>query len=289
MHWFSLALLTAFFAATEAALAKRFLGDLRPLAMTACHQLSTLPFFIVLFLCIDKPPLAADFWQTVAVLLPLNMAGTLSYLAALQCAPISLTMPFLSFTPIIVAGSAYLMLGETPSWPGLVGILGVGLGSWILNFSGRRPRTLLAPLQALAHARGIWLMLLAAVVFGFTAVLGKKLILQSSPLYAVVVFFLIHNTLLGFGLLSVTRTPAAVLKTHLLPGLLVGLALMAHVICHFHGIALAPAAYMMSIKRLSVLFAVLYGGWLFKEPDILFRLAGAALMSAGAAVITLAG
>jgi uncharacterized membrane protein len=46
-------------------------------------------------------------------------------------------------------------------------------------------------------------------------------------------------------------------------------------------IAQVEAAYMIAIKRTSLLFGVLYRAWWFREQNILERLAGAVIMMAG--------
>jgi uncharacterized membrane protein len=51
---------------------------------------------------------------------------------------------------------------------------------------------------------------------------------------------------------------------------------------------MANAAYMISIKRLSMVFAVFYGHILFKEKEIANRLIGTSLMFAGAVLIAFA-
>jgi drug/metabolite transporter (DMT)-like permease len=50
-------------------------------------------------------------------------------------------------------------------------------------------------------------------------------------------------------------------------------------------IAQVEAAYMIAVKRLSLLFGVLYGAWWFGEENIRERLAGAAIMIAGVFLI----
>ena len=60
-------------------------------------------------------------------------------------------------------------------------------------------------------------------------------------------------------------------------------------LCHFHGIQLAPAAYLIAAKRLSLLFSVLYGGLVFREGFRRQRLLGAGLMAAGVGLIALKG
>lgn len=55
------------------------------------------------------------------------------YQRALSMAPMSLTVPFLSFTPVLLVFIAYVFLNERPSSLGLVGVLTVALGGYLLG------------------------------------------------------------------------------------------------------------------------------------------------------------
>lgn len=59
------------------------------------------------------------------------------------------------------------------------------------------------------------------------------------------------------------------------------------VITHVVAASLIQMAYMVSVKRTSLLFGVLLGALLFKETHIGQRLAGAAIMLAGFAMVAL--
>jgi hypothetical protein len=48
---------------------------------------------------------------------------------------------------------------------------------------------------------------------------------------------------------------------------------------------LVQAAYMMAVKRLSLLFALLYGGWLLGEARLAQHLAAGCLMLVGSGMI----
>ena len=63
----------------------------------------------------------------------------------------------------------------------------------------------------------------------------------------------------------------------------------ASILCHFHGISLAPAAYLIAVKRTSLLFSVLYGWFWLKEEELYTRFAGAGLMVLGVTFITVWG
>jgi drug/metabolite transporter (DMT)-like permease len=74
-----------------------------------------------------------------------------------------------------------------------------------------------------------------------------------------------------------------------LKGALVGCFLFVHILLHGFAVSMVTAAYMISVKRLSVLFGVIYGWILFKEKNIMIRLSGALFMIVGAILIILKG
>lgn len=289
MLWFTLALLTAFFSATEAALIKKLFGDLATPEMAVSPLLFGLPLFLILFCFLEAPPLAPGFWTTMVVLLPVNMAGFGCYMYAIQKAPLSLAMPVLSVSPAIVIGTGFLFLGEMPNLWGALGILAIASGSYVLNLDTARNGDILGPFKSLFKEPGVLAMLGAATIFAFAAVLGRKLILESSAVYAGALFFILHNTIILVVLRAFKKISFRSLLSRPKSGVAVGIASFGHIFCHFTSIALVAAAYMIAIKRLSSIFSVAYGGLIFKESNIMLRLMGAALMSVGAAVITIYG
>ncbi len=289
MLWFFLAFATAFFSATESALVKRWFSDLPAMEM-ACFSLAySLPFFALALALIPKPTLDPAFWPSMAYIVPLNASGFLLTIMAIKRSPLSLTMPFFSLTPAIVLGTGFLFLGEVPSPIGAAGVLALAAGGYVLNLNLARPADVLGPFRAIARERGSLYVILAATVYGFTAALGKVLIQQSAPLYAASTFFLVHNAGLLALLFATRLARPSILLTRPRAGVVVGATMFCHIFCHYASVALVAVAYMIAIKRLNGLISVIYGGVLFKETNMRFRLAGAALMSAGAAVIALFG
>src|ERR1700687_4180208 len=71
----------------------------------------------------------------VYLLLDTALVGcaTLLYLSALQASPLSLCVPFLAFTPILLIGTGYLILGELPSTAKLAGVVLVVVGSLVMH------------------------------------------------------------------------------------------------------------------------------------------------------------
>jgi drug/metabolite transporter (DMT)-like permease len=68
-----------------------------------------------------------------------------------------------------------------------------------------------------------------------------------------------------------------------------GLCSVLSYLCLAGGMELAPAAYLVAVKRLSLLFSVLLGGLWLKERPFLPRVLGAGLMCSGVGLIALRG
>jgi drug/metabolite transporter (DMT)-like permease len=181
-----------------------------------------------------------------------------------------------------------VVLGETPTIWGIIGILTTCMGGYILNFDPHN-RRVMAPFKALANEPGSWIMLVVAFLFSIAAVIGKKGILHSSPLFFSVSFFVVLNLLLTGGLVVTGKVRVAVLKKEPLKGGLVGLLMFAHAVLHCYAIVLAKAVYMIAIKRTSILWGVGYGYLLFGEKRIALRFGGALCMLAGTVIIVLKG
>jgi drug/metabolite transporter (DMT)-like permease len=56
---------------------------------------------------------------------------------------------------------------------------------------------------------------------------------------------------------------------------------------HFLALQRVEVAYMISVKRTSLLFGILYGALVFREPGLANHLPAAALMLAGVALMAL--
>ncbi|MCF8061293.1 MAG: DMT family transporter [Deltaproteobacteria bacterium] len=286
MAWLLLALTAALATAVVDTLSKKFFSDLTAFEMGLIRLVYALPCLVAGFVLIPRPELDAVFWTCIAVGLPLEVTALLCYMRAIKVSPLSLTVPFLAFTPAFVILTGYLFLGETLSLQGILGIALVVVGSYVLNLSHARERWL-APIFAVFREQGSWLMLLTSFIFSFTATLGKVAILHSSPPFFGVTYFL---CVLGLMLLISPAVPG-VRAAHLFlrpgPAMIIGLSTAVMVFSHTYAISLVEAAYMLSIKRTSLLFGVILGGLVFREVRIRERLLGAFIMLTGVFLIAL--
>ncbi|WP_028584429.1 DMT family transporter [Desulfogranum mediterraneum] len=288
MIWFTLALVTALASASQDSWVKYKFSSYSTAEMLAFPMLYSLPLLGVALFWVTIPQLDRTFWWCFLVSLPLNGVAFFLHMRAIQISPLSLTLPYLSFTPAFMFGTGFLFLGELPNLWGAVGVGIIVTGSYVLNINPSG-YTLLAPFRSLFKERGSMIMLLVAVMYSLAAVLGKKAILHSSVLFFTLFFFLSLNSLTLLVMeLSVKGRVARVLSRPG-PGSIAGVLFFTHLICHGWAISLTKAVYMISIKRMSILFGVLYGGIFFAEENLWYRLTGTALMVAGATLISLKG
>lgn len=285
MLWITLSLATAMTSAVEAAYLKRNYPNLSPLETGFYPNVYSLPYFLVFLIFLDVPELSPQFWQTFFTLLPVNVTGILLYFRAVRMAPLSLTLPYLAFTPAFVILTGFLILGETLNAAGIAGLLFIVLGSYMLNIEAKATGGWFAPFKAIVSEPGSRSALGAAIVFSFASVLGRKGILESEPLFFGTTFTIAQATTIALVLPLFGKARFSCLKQSPGKGLLLGAMTFAHIIFHNYAISLVKTAYMIALKRFNAIFGVIIGALWFKEHGIQSKLIGASLMVAGAAII----
>ena len=247
MTWVLFALTTAIALSTADALSKRALGKTDELVIVWVREGYALPFLALALLFVPIPELDAAFWLTVCGLVPLEVISLVLYIKAIRLSPLSLTVPFLAMSPVFIIFIAFATLGEVPSTGGVIGIVLITAGAYTLNASASK-EGLLEPVKAIFKEPG-------------------------SVLTIVLTIFLSAKGKLG----GVFEKPAVFLP--------IGLCTATMVITHFIAISMTQVAYMIAVKRLSLVFSVIYGWAMFKEEKIKERLLGSAIMLAGVASI----
>jgi len=281
--WVWLSLVAAFTLATSDALTKRALAFHDEYVVAWLRLVFSLPLLLIIFLFIPVPKLDKEFYTAFALSLPLEIASIILYIKALRLSPLSLTLPFLALTPVFLIIVSFIMLGERVSFAGVMGILFISAGSYTLNIS-KIKEGIFAPLRAITKEKGSVLMIAVALIYSFTSSLGKMAIKHSSPLFFGITYY---------AALAILFTPIVLYKRKsgkiegrtilavTLPGILYSLMVISHMIA----ISLAYVAYVITIKRMSLIIGVLYGYFFFKEKNIRERLFGAMLMFIGFVMI----
>jgi drug/metabolite transporter (DMT)-like permease len=284
--WIIFSLLTAFSLATSDALTKRLLAKRDMYFVAWARLVFCLPLLLLSFLFIEVPSLDRTFWIATLCALPLEITAIILYTKALKVSPMSLTIPFLALTPLFLIVISYVVLGEKVSLYGGIGILLMAVGSYALNFH-KAGKDLLAPFKAVFKEKGSLLMILVAFIYSFTSSLGKLAIEHSSPVFFGSFYFILVVILFTPIAFKKSGERLTILKEDFVPLVFIGVTYAIMIILHMIAINMTKVAYMISVKRVSLFFSILYGYLIFREKNIRERTFGSVILFSGFLLIVL--
>ena len=215
--------------------------------------------------------------------------ASLLYVRAVTVSPLSLTIPYLAFTPVVSAVVAVAVLGDMPGFTGFLGIFLVVLGAVLLHRGEGASLTSL--LRAPFNETGSWMMLLVALIWGTTTSIDKVAIRHGSE--ALLAFSLTAGSSIILLVVRQLRTQPRFSVSERTGrktlGLLALAALVgaAAVLCQFFAYREMFVAYVETIKRAGGLASVVIGVFVFKEGGFASRFPAAALMVIGIMLILL--
>lgn len=286
MTWLAWALICAFGMAMADASTKRGLGALsaRQLLIARC----ILPLIVLVPLAIATWPadVPRETWAWLVPSAILEVIAVGFYLRSIQGADLSQSLPYHAFTPVLVAGIGGPILGEAVSGTGLAGILLVFAGAWLLNINEFREgwhRPLTAPLRQ----RSARLMLLAASIYAFTGVFSRAPLAFLPPTFLGALYFTLVGVTAWIGLDPRGRVLRTLPWRNVWLWATVGwMTLM--IVTHFVALVGVKTAYMLAVKRTSLLWGIVLGALWLGEPDLRRNLLAGGVMVAGVALIALA-
>jgi drug/metabolite transporter (DMT)-like permease len=309
MLWIFLALLGAVANAAYFIIIKKYISALDPRILTGIGFTIGGILLFAISASLGFPAIGPEFFPAVAITVVLNICGLSLIFKALSSSDLSLSVPMLSFTPVFLIGTSYVILHEAPSFFGFLGICIIVSGSYVLNISAGHEHVL-DPIRSMMRNRASWYMLLVAFLFAVSINFDKIALLNSDPFFGMaltvmsigIAFLLISAYSLmirrnknkdlppcpvkkegeqEIPALGVPQKQFAILT--LLIGLFV--AIEAASINVAYTLQIVP--YVIAIKRLSIIFMVLYGTIVLAEGDITKRVTGAVIMVFGAMIILL--
>jgi drug/metabolite transporter (DMT)-like permease len=286
MLWAPLALLGAVLDAAYYALVKRYLPSLAGEVIAAGTFLSASAVLFLISLGRGIPPIGPALYPSVIATGTLNIVAALLVFYALERSDLSLAVPLITFTLVFLLGTSYLLLGELPTAAGAAGILLIVAGSLIMQVPATRGARAPGGGQE-RDGRGILAMLAVAFLYSLSLPFDKAVVLASDPVFGSSLVYLYIG--LAFLALSLARgtLAAAPRGTALRAYLVLGLVLTFEAVAINLAYTLQIVPLIIAVKRLSILFAVLFGGFLFREGEMEYRIPGACIMIAGAVAIVL--
>lgn len=291
MDWVTLALLSAFFLASADAVTKRYLSKCRSSEIVLVRFGISGVLLLPVLLVQPWPLLGVTFWSWMILLIPLEIIALLLYMRAITDSPLALTLPYLAFTPAFNTITGYLILGETISLAGFSGIMLIVGGTWLLNLEAGNSTSVLgviAPFRAIFRHKGSRIMLLVAAIYSVTSVMGKAAMQPVTPEFFGPFYFVTVGAATIFLFLVRDRSSFRIAWQHPWVSLLLGILMTGMVITHFYALEKVEVAYMIAVKRTSLLFGIVYGTWLFKETGAVKNLFAGTLMVVGVYLIVTA-
>ncbi|UCD03733.1 MAG: EamA family transporter [Candidatus Woesearchaeota archaeon] len=286
MVWFIFALLTALFASLKDLFSKKGLDKIDEYVLAFSLRTFALLFTLPLLFFIEIPKLGSQFWIALVVGGSLNIVTTILYLKALKASDMSISVPMITFTPLFLLIMSPILVGEFPSFFGIIGILFIVFGAYILKIR-ETSEGYLTPFKALLKEKGPRYMLIVAFIWSITSNFDKIGILNSSSNFwnISIQFFIV---VFMFPILLL-KSPD---KAYQVPNNLRAIVPLGIFVCLMRifqmiAIRLSLVAYVISIKRTSAVMTVLFGCLILKEKGIKERLTGVVLMIIGVLFILL--
>lgn len=288
MLWLLLAGLTAIFESLKEVSSKHNLKNIDEYVVSWAIRIFALPFLLPLLFFIEIPVLNESFWIALIFGSALNLVATIVYMKAIKSSDLSITIPMVTFTPLFLLLTSPLIIGEFTNVYGMMGIVLIVLGSYMLNIKQRK-NGYLAPFRALLSEPGPKLMLIVALIWSITSNIDKIGVGNSSPIFWVIAINVTLATLMFPIMVYKSKNCKKILQKDYKILLPVGLFSALSLIFHMTAITLTLVAYVISIKRLNIVLSILFGHFIFKEENVKERLVGAVIMVVGVIIIGLLG
>ena len=300
MYWFWLALISAVFSALSAVYEKKALFSLDVVNFTFLISIITLLFSIPFFGMIDYENLITLSMLVLAVKTVLSAAAFLFVMYSIKNLEISEALPLLALTTGLVAVLGAILINDYLTVFEWLGIFLMITGTIILetgqNIRGnekhsRGLRDYAGSFASLFRFSKYSYVIIALILFTITSLLDRILLtdLKLSPykfmafqqLFYAVIFTIAILIRYGGRLEPLKQIPLKMFYILII----ISAATVIYRFTQIEATKAAPVALVLSVKRLSVLMAVIFGGMMFRERHLTRRIIAVLVILAGAAIL----
>lgn len=291
--WFNLAIISAVSKALSQALTKKLLRSYGVLEISTFSQLAaTLIIFPLWFIPgLIHIPSTLEFQKAAWISITLNIITIIPLVEAIRRSDLSYALPFLGLTPVFSIVSAWLIRGEQVSALGVLGVVIVFVGALGIDVKSMKDWLMLGGKRVFKD-KGVWIVSSVAFIYSISSVYDKVATLASDPLS-----FVWYSAVCRAAILVVTfyvwrkasyqgdmQRPEGLLNPALL-FVSIGIAFNIESLSQMFALQTGAVAYVLAVKRLSILATSLTGILVFNERFTWSRFVGAFVMVAGATVI----
>ncbi|NPV10803.1 MAG: DMT family transporter [Ignavibacteria bacterium] len=284
MMWIPLAFGVALFDSLKNVLAKHTLKDIDEYTVAWANSFFS-AIFLIPILFFELPEIKPMFFVGLIVSGTLNILALIFFMKSIKSGDLSNTVPLTTLSPLLLLITSPIIVGEFPSFQGMLGMIAIVVGAYLLNFK-QDQKDFLSPFRSIFKEKGPRYMLLVVLIWAITANFDKIGVVNSSPLfYSFSVQLYIGVLMLTVVIPRFVRNPNPINRN--LKSLIgVGFLSTLTIICHMLAISLTIVPYVISIKRTNSILSVVFGRLFFKEGYMKERFSAAVLMFIGVLLIT---
>ncbi len=234
--------------------------------------------------------------DVAAVLLYGTLSGVIHffyvifYTKAYEGGDFSQVYPIMRSAPALVLLVAIFFLGEYVSWRGGVGIALVVLGAYSINLKGISPSAFIEPVAAHWKERHLQLAVLTMLTVAAYSIVDKLAVAIIHPVVFICSYFLVTVLMLS-GYVAFTKDRSAIgneWRQNRRAVILNGMFGLTSYVLILYAFQLERVSYIVGLRQISVVMAVVMGGKLLGERFQGIRLAASIVIFAGAMLIATA-
>lgn len=264
-------------------LRKLLVKEVPSVALVFLLTAASAPLFAAWMVADGATRLEPGYWIPALGSVALNVVANLLFLEGMRIAPLSVTVPLLSLTPVFATLLAIPLLGERPSLQDGMGILLVIAGAIWLNWQPRAG----SPEDTRGKVKGAVMVALTSLFWSLTIPLDKLAVERATAhLHGVVLTAGVAACV--FVVLVAQRRLGDLAALRKVPGIFV-LALIVSVVALALQLLALPLVYVGTVETLKRgigNFMALVSGWVFfREPVTLPKILAVALMAVGVGMI----
>lgn len=280
MIWFVFAFVGALMQALYYFFSKKFLKKIDENVLASGAFIVGAVCFFVVALIAGIPVIGKDFLLFATGSAIIGIIGTILTYKALKITDLSLCMPMLAFTPIFTVFISSIILGEVPSIIGLIGILLGVVGAYVINLS-KEHSNFFDPIKSVFQNKGVFLMLIVSFIYAFIPNFDKIVIKNSNVFLGSAFGYLVMGLFFFFYSIKQKQDVVKIYSQNFHRIFLLGIIIMLSILSINIALTMQIVPYVMSMKRLSILFGVFIGTIFLKEQNKRNRIIGAIIMLAG--------
>jgi drug/metabolite transporter (DMT)-like permease len=290
MSWFLLAFISALFSAAAAISQKKILFKVNALEFSLLLSILNIILLIPLFFFLDYGKIFVDKLLILYIKTILEAFAFWNVMLAIKNFEISKALPLLALTPGLVAISAFIFIGDALSLNEVFGILLLILGTYILETKSKQD--LLTPFKVFIGSKRHHYVITALLLFTITSIMDRLLLhkfnLEPESFLVFQNLFIAINFIFIFlfSKKSFNNLQKFIRSDLLKLLILISVFTIIYRYAQIEAVKIAPVAFVLAVKRISIFLAAIIGGRIFKEHNLWVRAAATAIIIIGTLLIS---